>query len=61
MLPLAEFRVLDHNAVALGTDLGELMETAGKAVADALRERFPHAQHIIVCLLYTSPSPRDRG
>ncbi|PXF19001.1 MAG: bifunctional ADP-dependent NAD(P)H-hydrate dehydratase/NAD(P)H-hydrate epimerase, partial [Methanobacteriota archaeon] len=24
------------------------METAGKAVADALRERFPHAQHIIV-------------
>ena len=48
MLPLAEFRVLDHNAVALGTDLGELMETAGKAVADALRERFPHAQHIIV-------------
>jgi len=48
MLPLAEFRVLDHNAVALGTDLGELMETAGKAVADALRERFPHAQRIIV-------------
>jgi hydroxyethylthiazole kinase-like uncharacterized protein yjeF len=48
MLPLAEFRVLDHNAVALDTDLGELMETAGKAVANALRERFPHAQRIIV-------------
>jgi hypothetical protein len=26
MLPLAEFRVLDHNAVALGIDLGELMD-----------------------------------
>ncbi len=48
MLPLTEFRVLDHNAVALGIDLGELMETAGKAVADALHERFPHAQRIIV-------------
>jgi hydroxyethylthiazole kinase-like uncharacterized protein yjeF len=48
MLPLTEFRVLDHNAIALGTDLGELMETAGKAVADALHERFPHAQRIIV-------------
>ena len=48
MLPLTEFRVLDHNAVALGIDLGELMETAGKAVADALHEWFPHAQRIIV-------------
>ena len=48
MLPLVEFRVLDHNAIALGIDLGELMENAGKAVADTLRERFPEAQHIVV-------------
>ena len=44
MLPLVEFRVLDHNAIALGIDLGELMENAGKAVVDTLRERFPEAQ-----------------
>jgi len=48
MLPLVEFRVLDHNAVALGVDLGELMENAGKVVADTLRERFPDAQRIVV-------------
>ena len=48
MLPLVEFRVLDHNAIALGIDLGELMENAGKAVADTLRERFPEAQRIVV-------------
>nr|AIF06666.1 sugar kinase [uncultured marine group II/III euryarchaeote KM3_194_G04] len=48
MLSLAEFRVLDQNAVALDTDLGELMETAGKAVADALRERFPRAQRVVI-------------
>ena len=48
MLPLVEFRVLDHNAVALGVDLGELMENAGKLVADTLRERFPDAQRIVV-------------
>ena len=48
MLPLVEFRVLDHNAVALGIDLGELMENAGQAVADTLRERFPDKQRIVV-------------
>ena len=48
MLPLVEFRVLDHNAIALGIDLGELMENAGQAVADTLRERFPDKRRIVV-------------
>jgi len=39
-LPLIEFRVLDHNAVAMGVDLGDLMENAGRAVADAARARW---------------------
>jgi len=47
-LPLIEFRVLDHNAVAMGTDLGDLMKNAGRAVADAVRARWPAARRAVV-------------
>ncbi len=40
MLPLVEFRVLDHNAVGMGVSLAQLMERAGEVVAQSVLERW---------------------
>ncbi|HVM45607.1 MAG TPA: NAD(P)H-hydrate epimerase, partial [Candidatus Thermoplasmatota archaeon] len=39
MIPLSEARVLDRNAEALGVSVAQLMENAGRAVADAVAAR----------------------
>ena len=46
-------------AFIAGADIGELKEVAGDAAgAKALAA---YGQEVFRCLLYTSPSPRDRG
>ncbi|HKZ99729.1 MAG TPA: NAD(P)H-hydrate dehydratase [Thermoplasmata archaeon] len=40
MLPAIEMRVLDRNAEHFGVSIGELMENAGRAVADLARREF---------------------
>ena len=40
MISPAEMRVLDRNAQYFGVSILELMENAGKAVADAARSEF---------------------
>lgn len=50
MLPLVEFRVLDHNAVAIGISLARLMERAGEAVARGIVERWSTpGQALVFC------------
>lgn len=48
MLPLVEFRVLDHNAVGMGISLAQLMERAGKAVAQEILERWPEGKQVVI-------------
>ena len=38
--------------------LGPVNNTCIKAV-DILKDNYPHVPHFKICLLYTSPSPRD--
>ena len=45
MLPLVEFRVLDHNAVGLGISLANLMERAGMAVSQEVLKRWTVPGH----------------
>src|SRR4030067_629411 len=51
MIPAIEMRVLDRNAVHFGVSILELMENAGKAVADVARKAFRVAgkRVLIVC------------
>lgn len=51
MLPAIEMRVLDRNAEHFGVSILELMETAGKAVADIARREFGVAgkRVLVVC------------
>lgn len=48
MLPYTEFRILDINAEALGVPTGRLMENAGRAVANAVSERYGPGNRILV-------------
>lgn len=48
MLTLKEAKALDLNAQALGTTAEQMMERAGKAVADAALSGFPKAKKVVV-------------
>src|SRR3989442_4919019 len=51
MISPAEMRVLDRNAQYFGVSILELMENAGKAVADAARSEFgaPGKNVLVLC------------
>ncbi|MDD4307611.1 MAG: NAD(P)H-hydrate dehydratase [Thermoplasmata archaeon] len=49
MMHPSETRVLDINSEALGTPAIQLMENAGKAVADSLMAAFPEERILVVC------------
>src|SRR2546426_10755341 len=53
MISPAEMRVLDRNAQYFGVSILELMENAGKAVADAARSEFGAAGKIVLVLCGT--------
>ena len=49
MISSLDSKVMDANSEALGTSVLTLMDNAGKAVADLLRERFHGQRFIIFC------------
>lgn len=50
MLPLAEFPILDRNAVHHGVPMSSLMEKAGTAVAEVVRSHCkPETRVLIIC------------
>jgi len=49
MITALDSRVMDANAVALGTSVEELMRNAGKAVADFVNSRYPGRRVRIFC------------
>ncbi|MCK6489850.1 MAG: bifunctional ADP-dependent NAD(P)H-hydrate dehydratase/NAD(P)H-hydrate epimerase, partial [Planctomycetes bacterium] len=49
MLPLDETALIDEAAVALGADLGALMESAGAAVARAAQRLAPAGTILVAC------------
>ena len=51
MIPFQEVSVLDRNAQYLGVPTSQLMENAGKAVADAVMKRYslPHKKVTVLC------------
>src|SRR3989442_4945781 len=53
MISPAEMRVLDRNAQYFGVSILELMENAGKAVADAARSEFAAAGKNVLVLCGT--------
>src|SRR2546426_12613748 len=53
MISPAEMRVLDRNAQYFGVSILELMENAGKAVADAARSEFAAAGKSVLVLCGT--------
>src|SRR2546422_1127101 len=57
MISPAEMRVLDRNAQYFGVSILELMENAGKAVADAARSEFAAAGKSVLVLC----GPRNNG
>src|SRR2546427_2958734 len=70
MISPAEMRVLDRNAQYFGVSILELMENAGKAVADAARSEFAAAgkRVLVLCgtgnnggegLVAARPLPKD--
>src|SRR3989442_11886404 len=59
MISPAEMRVLDRNAQYFGVSILELMENAGKAVADAARSEFGAAGKNVLVLGGTGNNGRD--
>lgn len=49
ILTVAEMAAADHAAIAAGTPGGELMERAGRAVADAVVQRFRPQPTVVLC------------
>ena len=41
--------------------LMELPDFLSAHASEKIKDRLPNLQEILTCLLYTSPSPRDRG
>ena len=44
-----EMKALEANADYFGVSFGDLMENAGKAVADAITARYPPCRVLVVC------------
>src|SRR2546426_9701 len=59
MISPAEMRVLDRNAQYFGVSILELMENAGKAVADAARSEFAAAGKSVLVLCGTGNNGGD--
>src|SRR2546427_13156616 len=59
MISPAEMRVLDRNAQYFGVSILELMENAGKAVADAARSEFAAAGKRVLVLCGTRNNGGD--
>src|SRR2546422_11460904 len=59
MISPAEMRVLDRNAQYFGVSILELMENAGKAVADAARSEFAAAGKNVLVLCGTGNNGGD--
>src|SRR2546427_6728891 len=59
MISPAEMRVLDRNAQYFGVSILELMENAGKAVADAARSEFGAAGKNVLLLGGTGKNGGD--
>src|SRR3989449_7599062 len=59
MISPAEMRVLDRNAQYFGLSILELMENAGKAVADAARSEFGAAGKRVLVLCGTGNNGGD--
>src|SRR3989449_9921008 len=59
MISPAEMRVLDRNAQYFGVSILELMENAGKAVADAARSEFAAAGKNVLVLFGTGNNGGD--
>src|SRR3989442_8243369 len=59
MISPAEMRVLDRNAQYFGVSILELMENAGKAVADAARSEFAAAGKNVLVLSGTGNNGGD--
>src|SRR5256712_13385864 len=59
MISPAEMRVLDRNAQYFGVSILELMENAGKAVADAARSEFAAAGKRVPVLCGTGNNGGD--
>src|SRR2546428_7485522 len=59
MISPAEMRVLDRNAQYFGVSILELMENAGKAVADAARSEFAAAGKSVLVLCGTRNNRGD--
>src|SRR2546428_2520868 len=59
MISPAEMRVLDRNAQFFGVSILELMENAGKAVADVARSEFGAAAKHGLVLCRTGNNGRD--
>ena len=48
-------------AVGISAEGGEFMEIVKKIIFQGKPWNDDNREHLIICLLYTSPSPRDRG
>src|SRR2546425_11270333 len=59
MISPADMRVLDRNAQYFGVSILELMENAGKAVADAARSEFAAAGKRVLVLCGTGNNGGD--
>lgn len=49
MMPFSEVAVMDKNSEYRGVPPMELMENAGKALADVLMERYPDSRFLFIC------------
>ena len=49
IVPSSEVSLIDQRAVALGCDIGELMERAGAAICAHVREHYPASTVLICC------------
>lgn len=49
IVPSSEVSLIDQRALALGCDIGELMERAGAAICAHVREHYPQSQVLICC------------
>ena len=59
--PLNNVKVIEFAGIGPGPFCGMLLADMGAEVLRIDRSPKGGSKHIIDCLLYTSPSPRDRG